>query len=61
MEALFDGSEDLPQNTGTAMSLNGWISDELALAWLDYFITATADRVKRGESDILYSMGHSHL
>jgi hypothetical protein len=34
MEAWFYGSEDLPRDTGTAISPNGWISDKLALAWL---------------------------
>jgi hypothetical protein len=62
MEAWYDGSEALPPNTGTAMSPNGWISDKLALAWLGYFITATTDRVKRGEKRYLIFDGHSaHL
>lgn len=62
MEAQFYGSEDLPRETGTAISPNGWISDELALSWLGYFITATADRVKRGEKRYLIFDDHSaHL
>ena len=62
MEAWFYGSEDLPHNTGNALSPNGWISDEVALAWLDYFITATADRTKRGEKRYLIFDGHgAHL
>ncbi|KAJ5102872.1 transcriptional regulator family: Centromere protein B DNA-binding region [Penicillium argentinense] len=58
MEAWYYGSEDLPANT--AMSPNGWISDELALAWLSCFIkaTATADRLKRGEKRYLIFDGH---
>ncbi|KAJ5090105.1 transcriptional regulator family: Centromere protein B DNA-binding region [Penicillium argentinense] len=62
MEAWYYGSEDLPANT--AMSPNGWISDELALAWLSCFIkaTATADRLKRGEKRYLIFDGHgAHL
>lgn len=43
MEAWFYDSENLLVNT--AMYLNCWISDELALAWLNCFITATAHRV----------------
>jgi hypothetical protein len=31
MEAWFDGSENLPYETTTALSPNGWISDELTL------------------------------
>lgn len=62
MEAWYDGSEALPLNTGTAISLNSWISDELALAWLGYFITATADRVNSGEKRYLIFDGHgAHL
>jgi hypothetical protein len=62
MESWYDGSERLPPNTGTAISPNGWISDELALAWLGYFITATADRVNLGEKRYLIFDGHgAHL
>lgn len=38
MEAWFYGSETLSLDIMTAISPNGWISDELALAWLGYFI-----------------------
>jgi ribosomal protein S17E len=64
MESWYDGSEALPPNTGTALSPNGWISDELALAWLDYFITTTGtdDRLKPGEKRYLIFDGHgAHL
>jgi hypothetical protein len=64
MEAWFYGSENLPSETSTALSPNGWISDELALAWLGYFIRATAssDRLKRGEKRYLIFDGHgAHL
>jgi hypothetical protein len=64
MEAWFYGSENLPIDTITAMSPNGWIPDELALAWLSYFIksTATPDRLKRGEKRYLIFDGHgAHL
>jgi hypothetical protein len=60
IEAWFDSSENLPLNTGTAISLNGWISDKLALSWLSYFDTATAiaDRLKSGEKRYLIFDGH---
>jgi hypothetical protein len=59
MEAWYDGSEALPPNTGTVMSPNGWISDELALSWLGYFINATAgDRLLPGEKRYLIFDGH---
>jgi hypothetical protein len=62
MEAWFDGSEDLPPNTMVGTSPNGWISDQLANQWLDYFIEATRDRTKRGEKRILIFDGHgAHL
>jgi hypothetical protein len=64
MESWYNGSEALPPNTGTGISPNGWISDKLALAWLDYFITATAidDRLKPGEKRYLIFDGHgAHL
>ena len=38
MEAWFYGSENLLLDTMIAISPNSWISDELALAWLGYFI-----------------------
>jgi hypothetical protein len=62
MEAWFDGSEDLPPNTMVGTSPNGWISDQLANQWLDYFIEATRDRTKRGEKRIIIFDGHgAHL
>jgi hypothetical protein len=62
MEAWFYGSENLPPDTMTAISPNGWISDKLALAWLGYFIQLTAHRVKRGEKRVLIFDGHgAHL
>jgi hypothetical protein len=62
MEAWFDGSEDLPPTTMVGTSPNGWISDQLANQWLDYFIEATRDRTKRGEKRILIFDGHgAHL
>ena len=62
MEAWFDGSEDLSPNTMVGTSPNGWISDQLANQWLDYFIEATRDRTKRGEKRILIFDGHgAHL
>ncbi|KAJ5378278.1 transcriptional regulator family: Centromere protein B DNA-binding region [Penicillium cataractarum] len=62
-EAWYDGSEALPPNTGTAISPNGWISDELALCWLGYFINATAgDRLLPGEKRYLIFDGNgAHL
>jgi hypothetical protein len=62
MEAWYNGSEVLPSDTMTAMSTNGWISDELSLKWLAQFNTATADRTRRGEKRYLIFDGHgSHL
>jgi hypothetical protein len=64
MESWYNGSESLLPNTGTALSPNSWISDELALAWLGYFITATAvnDRLKPGEKRYLIFDGYgAHL
>jgi hypothetical protein len=64
IETWYDGSEALPPNTGTAISPNGWISDELALAWLGYFITATAkdDRLKSGEKRyLIFDVHGAHL
>jgi hypothetical protein len=62
MEVWYDGSEALPGDTTTAISPNGWISDELALAWLEAFNEATTDRIKRGEKRYLIFDGHgSHL
>jgi hypothetical protein len=62
MEAWFDGSEDLPPNTMVGTSPNGWISDQLANQWLDYFIEATRARTKRGEKRIIIFDGHgAHL
>lgn len=54
--------ESLPPTTMTAVSPNGWISDEIALAWLGYFITSTLHRTERGEKRYLIFDGHgSHL
>jgi len=62
MEAWYNGSEALPSNTVTAISANGWITDNLALKWLDEFNNATIGRVKRGEKRYLIFDGHgSHL
>jgi hypothetical protein len=64
MEAWYDGSEVLPSDTVTAISANGWISDELSLTWLRQFNEATKDpeRTKRGEKRYLIFDGHgSHL
>lgn len=62
MEAWFYGSENLSPDRMTAISPNGWISDELALAWLGYFIQLTAHRVNRGEKRVLIFDGHgAHL
>jgi hypothetical protein len=44
------------------MSPNGWISDELAVQWIQSFIKATNERTKKGEKWILIFDGHgSHL
>jgi hypothetical protein len=62
MESWFNESEALPQDTTIATSPNGWISDELALQWLQGFIKATNERIKKGEKRILIFDGHgSHL
>lgn len=62
IESWFNKSEDLPKDTMIATSLNGWISDEISLAWLEEFIKATCDRTRRGEYRILIFDGHgSHL
>ena len=59
MEAWFYGSENLLLDTMIAISPNSWISDELALAWLGYFIQLTAYRVNRGEKRVLIFDGYS--
>jgi hypothetical protein len=62
MESWFNESEALPPHTVIATSPNGWISDELALQWLQCFIEATNKHTKRGEKRILIFDGHgSHL
>lgn len=62
MEAWYQGSEGLPKNTMTAISPNGWISDELSLSWISHFNAATKDRTNRGEKRYLIFDGHgSHL
>ncbi|KAJ5895126.1 transposase [Penicillium taxi] len=56
--------EDLPPNMMIKTSPNGWISDEIALQWLDSFIKATdtPDRLKKGETRVLIFDGRdSHL
>jgi hypothetical protein len=60
--AWFYGSETLSPDTMTAISPNSWISDELALAWLGYFIQLTTHRVNRDEKRYLIFDGHgAHL
>ena len=62
MESWFNESEALPPDTMIATSPNGWISDELAIQWLQSFINATNERTKKGEKRILIFDGHgSHL
>ncbi|KAF7169957.1 hypothetical protein CNMCM5623_002481 [Aspergillus felis] len=62
MESWFNGSEALPPDTTIATSPNGWISDELAVQWLQNFVKATNERIKKGEKRILLFDGHgSHL
>lgn len=62
MESWFNESDDLPEDTLIGTSPNSWISDELNLEWLRYFIEATKDRTKRGEQRVLIYDGHgSHL
>jgi hypothetical protein len=48
-ESWFHGSEALPSKTLIAVFLNGWISDELILQWLNYFHKATKgyDQLKK--------------
>ena len=58
MENWFHESEGLPPHATIATSPNGWISDELALGWLQYFIEATNSRTKRGEKRILIFDSH---
>jgi hypothetical protein len=41
-----------------ATQANDWISDEIALQWLQSFIKATNERTKRGEKRILIFDGH---
>jgi hypothetical protein len=62
MEAWYHGSKVLPSDIITAVSLNGWILDELSLAWLAEFNIATKDRMKQGEKRYLIFDGHgAHL
>lgn len=58
MECWYQGSEALPGNTMTAISPNGWVSDNLALDWLHEFDRVTKDRTKRGEKRYLIFDGH---
>jgi hypothetical protein len=59
MEARFYGSENLLPKSITAISPNSWISNELALSWLYYFIHLTSYRVKQGEKRYLIFDGYS--
>ena len=64
IECWFDDTEDITPNTMIGTSPNGWISDILAIQWLDKFIkaTGTSSRMKKGEKRILIFDGHgSHL
>lgn len=64
IETWYQGSETLPPEIMTAISLNGWISDELALAWLYQFDRVTKDpnRTKQGGKRYLIFDGHgAHL
>lgn len=64
METWYHGSEALPPRTLTAVSPNGWISDELAVEWVQHFHEATkgSERTKRGEKRVLLFDGHgSHF
>lgn len=64
METWYHGSEALPPLTLTAVSLNGWISDELAVEWVQHFHEATkgSERMKRGGKRVLLFDGHgSHF
>jgi hypothetical protein len=58
MERWFNESEGLPPNIMIATQANDWISDEIALQWLQSFIKATNERTKRGEKRILIFDGH---
>ncbi|KAJ5379244.1 transcriptional regulator family: Centromere protein B DNA-binding region [Penicillium cosmopolitanum] len=61
-EVWYDNSEGLPPRTLTAVSPNGWISDELLLEWLGHFQEATKERVEPNEKRIMIFDGHnSHL
>ena len=64
IECWFDDTEDTTPNTMIGTSPNSWISDILAIQWLDQFIkaTGTSSRMKKGEKRILIFDGHgSHL
>jgi hypothetical protein len=62
METWFNESEALPLDTMIATSPNGWISDELAVQWIQSFVEVTNERTKKGEKQILIFDGHgSHL
>jgi hypothetical protein len=62
METWLNESEALPLDTTIATSPNGWISDELAVQWIQSFVEATNERTKKGEKRILIFDGHgSHL
>lgn len=62
MEAWFYGSENLSPDTMTAISPNGWISNELALAWLSYFVKLPAHHMNQGQKRVLIFDSHgTHL
>jgi hypothetical protein len=58
MESWFGKSEALLLYMVIATSPNSWISDKLALQWLQYFIEATNKHTKRGEKQILIFDSH---
>lgn len=55
-------SKTLPGDSALAVSSNGWITDELALKWLDHFHEMTKSRVNKNEKRVLLFDGHgSHM
>ena len=60
IECWFDDTEDITPNTMVGTPSNDWISDILAVQWLDQFIkaTGTSSRMKKGEKRILIFDGH---
>jgi hypothetical protein len=49
METWFNESEALPLDTIIVTSPNSWISDELAVQWIQSFIKAINECIKKGE------------